>query len=1057
MKLYLMLFGVFSTLIVSAQTRITGKVTGADDKQPIIGASVKVQGTTTGAVTDANGNFAVSASPGNTLVISYLGYNNRNVVVGSSTTINVSLQPGTNALNEVVVTGYTSQRKQDISGAVATVNVTAAKQLATTSSDQLLQGQASGVTVVTQGTPGATSQVYVRGISNFGNSQPLYVIDGVQTNSMNDVNPNDIESISVLKDAGAAAIYGVAGGNGVVVVTTKRGRGKSTITYDGYYGTQRPLSGNPFNLLGADDYGTLVSRVDPDNPLLIGGKLADYGYQGSAAKGVANAGAAAINPSLYRFDATNPGNDYLIQQFVKGSGTDWFHTLFKPAAIQQHTISASGANEKNNYFLSFGYTNQEGTLHNTYYKRYQGRVNTNFNIKDHIRVGESAQFYYTETPGGLPGGNLAEGNAISYIYRIQPQIPVYDIGGNYGGTYAGPTQLGNANNPFAIQDRTINNYSKGWNLIGTAYAEADLTKHLVARTAFSAQVNNYYYNTYNTNPYESGENHAVPNSAYEGGGFYTNYNWTNTLNYSQIFGKHNVKFLAGYEMKDNYNRQISGQGTNLFSTNPNFVNLSNTQLAGRIVNSGVNGTPTSTLSYFARLDYQYNDKYILGATVRRDGFSAFADGRKYGTFPSVSLAWRISQEEFLKSQTWITDLKLRGSYGAAGFAGNVGGANAFTLFGQGAGNSYYPINGSYNTPTLGFYNTSIGNTQTTWETDKIANGGFDATLFDSKLELSAEYFVKNSSNLLFQVTLPATVGGAAPPAVNVGAVRNKGFDLNATYHIRPAKDLSFDIGASITTFKNTITKLNNDFFTAGSRIGNIVYESVGHPIGSFYGYKQIGYFNSAADVAASPTQDGAAPGAFKFADLNGDGKITTADRTFLGNPNPNITYGINLSGKYKNVDLLAVFYGSQGNKNLNYIKYWTEFYTSLTGNKSRDLVYDSWSPTNLNPKTVDPGLKSSFSTDQTVSSYYVENGSFLKLKTLQIGYTFNPDLVKRVGVDRLRIYVQGANLFTITKYSGLDPEIQPSGSNGNGNNGGIDYGNYPNNERRYILGLNLSF
>lgn len=1059
LKVWLMLLGVFSSLVVSAQNRVTGKVIGADDKQPVIGASVRVRGTTIGTVTDVNGNFSITASPTDVLAISYLGYATREVTVGSQTNLRITLSSSTSNLNEVVVTGYTSQRKKDISGAVATVNVSEAKQLATTSSDQLLQGQASGVTVVTQGTPGATSQVFVRGISNFGNSQPLYVIDGVQTNSMNDVNPNDIESISVLKDAGAAAIYGVAGGNGVVVITTKRGQGKSRISYDAYYGTQRPLGGNPFNVLGADDYGTLIARVDPNNSLLINGKLADYGFQGATAKGVANAGAAAINPALYRFDPQNSGNDYLIQQFVKGAGTDWFHTTFRPAPIQQHTLSASGSNDKNSYYLSFGYTNQQGTLINQYFKRYQGRVNTVFNVKEHIRIGESVQYYDDETPGGLANGNLAENNPISWIYRVEPEIPVFDIAGNYGGTYDGPTQLGNANNPYAVQDRIKNNHANSWNLIGTAFAEADIFKHLVARTAFSAQVNNNYYYTFNTAPYESGENHAVANSAYEGASYYSNYNWTNTLRYAQIFGKHNVQFLAGYEMKNSYNRQINGSGINLFSTNPNFVNLSNTGLTGRNISSGVNpyAIPTSTLSYFARLDYQFNDRYILGATVRRDGYSAFAPGRQYGTFPSVSLGWRISQEDFLKSATWITDLKLRGSYGAAGYAGNVGGANAFTLFDQGAGISYYPINGSFNTPTQGFYNSTIGNTHTTWETDKVANGGLDATLFGGKLELSAEYYVKNSTNLLFQVTLPATVGGAAPPYVNVGSVRNKGFDLSAAYHIRPSNDLSFDIGVTVNPYKTTITKLDADFFTAGSRIGTMVYESVGHPIGAFYGYKQIGYFSSAADVASSPIQAGAAPGSFKFADINGDGKITDADRTFIGNPNPDFTYGINLSGRYKNFDILAVLYGSHGNKDLNYVKYWTEFYTSLTGNKSTDLVYNSWSPTNLNPKTVDPSLKSSFSTDQTVSSYYIENGSFLKLKTLQIGYTFTPDLIKRVGVDRLRLYVQAANLFTITKYTGLDPEIQASAANGNGNNIGIDYGNYPNNERRYILGVNLSF
>ncbi|WP_462266155.1 SusC/RagA family TonB-linked outer membrane protein [Mucilaginibacter sp.] len=1051
------ILGLFCCLLLSmaasAQTRITGKVIGADDRQPVIGASVRLKGTTFGTVTDANGNFGISAARGQVLTISYIGYQSQDVTIGASTTLSVTLATNQNSLNEVVVTGYTTQLKKDISGSVATVNVSAAKQLATASSDQLLQGQAAGVTVVTQGNPGSDAQVYIRGIGNFQNSQPLYVIDGVQTNSMRDINPNDIESISVLKDAVGTAQYGVSGGNGVVLITTKKGKGKSTISYDAYYGTQRPLPGNPLNLLGADEFTSLLNLADPTNPLLINGKYAAYGYQGAGAKGVTNSTTGGANPALYKFDPQNSGNDYLIQQFATGAGTDWFHAIFKPAPFTSHSLSASGANDKNSYFLSFNYLNQNGTLLNSFYKRYSARVNTTFNIKDHIRIGETAQAYFTSTPGGYT--NLDEGNAVSYTYRIQPNIPIYDIGGNYGGTYAGIAQLGNANNPVAIRERVANNTNKNWEVIATGFAEADFLKHFTARTSYNIRFNNYYFTYINPNPYESGENHAVPANYGEGSGFNSTYNWTNTVQYAQIFGKHNLKVLAGYEQQDNYNRNISGQGLNPFSIEPDYVSLSNTALANRTINSGLSYFPTSRQSEFARLDYQYNDKYILGATVRRDGYSAFFTGRKYGTFPAFSLAWRISQEDFMKQFTWINDLKLRGSYGLAAFAGNTSGANAFTLYSQRAGVSFYPIDGSYNTPTLGFYNSQLGNRNTTWETDKTLNFGFDGTFFGNKLDVTAEYFVKTSSDFLFQVTLPATLGGAAPPFVNLGEIKNKGFEASATYHIRPSSDLSFDISANFTTYKNRITDLPFNVPTAGSRIGTIVRNELGHSVGEFYGYKQIGYFSSAADVAASPTQAGAAPGAFKFADLNGDKVIDDKDRTYIGNPNPKFNYGLNLSAKYKNIDILATLYGVYGNKVFNYVKYFTEFYTTFPGNKNKDALYNSWTPTNLNPAAVNQSLPSSFSTDQQVNSYYVESGSFLKLRTLQIGYTFSPSLLKAVSIDRLRIYLQGANLFTITKYKGLDPEIQATG--GNQNAIGIDYGNYPNNERRYLIGVNLSF
>lgn len=1052
---------MLSAMIASAQTKYSGKVIGADDKQPIIGASVKIQGTTVGTVSDASGDFTIDASPGNAIIVSYLGYNSRTVILGANKTLAISLQPGTNALNEVVVTGYTTQVKKDITGSVSTVDVSQAKKIPVTSSEQLLQGQASGVTVITNGIPGGGSNVFVRGVSSLGGSSPLYVIDGVQSGDMSNVNPNDIESISVLKDAGSAAIYGVSGGNGVVVVTTKKGRqGKSTISYDGYYGVTTPLSGNPYNLLDAQGIATLTFKVNPATLLYPNGQVPDFGYQAGinlgGSKGIANAGNPLVDPSKYHFDPQNPDNDYLIQAFNK-QGTDWFHTVFKNAPTQSHTLSMSGANDKNSYFFSTGYLEQKGTLMETYLKRYSARLNTTFNIKNNIRVGESAYAYFRQTPGGF--NNQSEGSALSWIYRVQPSIPVYDIAGNYGGTWDGPVELGNANTPFAVQQRTRTNRNRQWNVQGNMFAEVDFLKHFTARTSINGNIYNNYYTSIIYNQYNDGENHQTPNGALENTSFASTIFWSNTLTYKQVFGKHNIDFLAGYETNQTYGRFLQGSVNTLFSIDPNYVNLNNGTT--NIQNQSYAYQPTTKQSLFARVNYQYNDKYLFSATVRRDGSSVFAPESRYGTFPSATIGWRISQEDFLKGTKWLNDLKLRGSYGSLG-SNNIAATNAFTLYSSGFGQSSYPITGSSSVATQGFYNSSIGNAGGHWETDKILNVGIDATLFNS-LDFNLEYYKKSISGLLFPATLPATLGGATPPFINNGDISNKGFDLTVTYRGKTSSDFNYNIGVNITTYNNKFTYIpgNGYLDVSGSRLGTLVREAIGQPVGEFFGYNQIGYFKDAADVTNSPTQAGAAPGRFKYQDVNGDGKIDANDRTFFGNPNPKFTYGVNLGANYKGFDASVILYGSQGNKNINFTKYYTNLYSTLIGNKSNDLLNDSWTPTNLNPKTPIAELGNSFSSTDAFSSYYMESGSFLKCRQASIGYTFSPQVLKNIQADRLRIYFQVTNLFTITKYSGLDPELQPS----SGNLGtyqqsgafGIDYGNYPNNQRGFLAGINLTF
>jgi TonB-linked SusC/RagA family outer membrane protein len=1075
--LCLLLCCMISSLVVTAQTRHTGKVIGNDDKLPVVGASVRIKGTNTGVVTDINGDFSLNVSPGNVLVVSYIGYVTQEVTVQGDQFITISLEPANSTLNEVVVTGYTSQRKKDITGAVSVVDVTDAKKIPATSSEQILQGQAPGVTVINSGAPGAASTVFIRGISAFGNTTPLYVIDGVQAGDMSNVNPNDIESISVLKDAGSAAIYGIAGGNGVIVITTKKGKaGKSQISYDGFYGTQQPLSGNVFNLMNPEQQSQLAftagdkatEALYPGGP----GVIPTYGYHGTTGVPVFGTAGVTSDPNIlqyYKFDPANPSNDFLIQKFATGAGTDWFHAVFKQAPEQSHTITGSGGNDKSTYLFALEYLNQQGTLLNNFDKKYQARVNTTTSVlNNHVRFGETGFVTYTEANGDYNGTQQQEGGPIAYIFREMPIIPVYDVAGNYGGGYDGPSgePLGNGSNPYAILARNSTNHEHFVRVDGNIFAEGDFAKYFTVRTSIGGELYNQYYWNIGYNSYENYESHGSPNSASENEQLSSNYIWTNTIKYQETFGKHNIQVLGGYEQRENHGRQFSASAQGFFSLDPNYVQLQ----YGTPVNAPTSNIyqPVGIESFFGRLDYTYNDKYILGATIRRDGISVFYPGHQWGTFPAVSLGWRVSQEDFLKGVSWLNDLKVRGSYGEAGSQGNVGATNPYSTFGSGTGATYYGITGTNNSITQGFATTSIGNPNVSWATYKITNIGFDASLFNH-LDISADWYKKAVSGLLFGLPLPSTVGGGSIPQVNVGDVENKGVDISATYHDRIGRDFSFSIGTNITTYKNLIVKesTSSQFFDTGSSRDNpIVRDQVGHPIGEFFGYQTEGIYQNASQVSSIPGYAGAAPGSFIYKDVDGDGKITPNDRTWIGNPNPTFTYGVNINASYKRFDFSMVLYGSQGNKDFNYVKYWTDFYSTFQGGKSLDL-YDKaaiiQNGSVINPSATLPAASYSQALgSSTISSFYVEDGSFLKCRVAQIGYTFDPGLLKTIGIAKVHLYLQGTNLFTITKYTGLDPELVPSLANQGGGGSasaafGIDYGAYPNNQKQYIIGANLTF
>jgi len=807
-----------------------------------------------------------------------------------------------------------------------------------------------------------------------------------------------------------------------------------------------PLRGNPFNLLNSKDYARLFMIAFPESDLFKNG-LPDYLYGGPGVKGTAMEGDPAVDPSKYLLDPEDPSNNYLIEK-VNKSGTDWFHEIFKPAPQQQHNLSISGRTEDVNYLLDINYLDQQNTLIETYLKRYSVRINTGYSIGRHIRIGENAYIFTAENP---QISNVNENNPIGHVFEQMPIVPVYDIKGNFGGAFEGP-DLGRAFNPVAILKRTSNNINRSWNALGNLYLDIDFLKHFTARTNYGINVSNDYNRSFTFNNYNDREGFTNDNGLSESRSNSLYWIWTNTLTYNNTFGKHALKVLIGSEAIESSARGLQGSRQKFFSTDPDYLILNNG--TSNITNSS-SASDNTLFSLFSRLDYSYSDKYLIGLTIRRDGSSKFGSKNRFGVFPSISLGWRVSRENFMQSLAWLDDLKLRGSYGVLGSQNNVSAGNAFSTYSSSISGSYYDIAATNNSSQPGIYQSHIGNPQTGWEKDIISNFGFDATLLKDKIDISADYYIKSIKGLLFPLPLPATAGGASAPTVNIGDIKNSGVDVSVNYRGKINNDFSYMIGANITTYSNQIVNVPAPgyFDTYSSRFGNLIRNQDGHPVSSFFGYKITGLFQSDEDVSKSPSQPDAAPGRFKYEDVNGDGKITPDDRTFIGNPNPDLTYGLNLALNYKRFDFSAILYGSQGNDIFNEVKWYTYFYAAYKGGRSRDLL-NAWTPENTNtmiPKIEPAGT---FSTSAVPNSFYIEDGSFLKLRSLVLGYSIDPHFLTRYSISKLRIYIQATNLFTVTKYSGLDPEVTASGGDASF---GVDLGTYPSNEQNFLFGVNLSF
>lgn len=1051
-----------------ATVAVKGLVTDINDIS-LPGVSVKLKGTSLGTITDANGKYSLTLPDGNGILeFSFLGFTTQQVPVNGQTTINVKLLEESKSLNEVVVVGYATQKKKDLTGAVAVVDIQNLVKTPTSSVNNQLQGQASGVTVIGSGQPGQEPTVHIRGFNTFGDNTPLYVIDGVPTQDVSTLNPNDVANMQVLKDAGSASIYGSRASNGVIIISTKKGAGKVKVQYDAYYGSQIPKGGNVYNTLSPQEMANL-KRIAQTNSGVTTFNDAQYGsgptyvlpdYISPAG---AKLGDPAADPSKYYvnpfYTSSDDYNNFYRIVKANKAGTDWYHEVFKTAPIMSHNVALSGGNDQGSYLFSLNYYNQKGTLIDTYEKRYTIRANSQYNLGKHVRVGENLAYSIIDNPQVSINNPDA---VLAMVFREQPIIPVYDIKGNYAGG-SGPG-LGDAANPVAIQERTKNDRAYNYRLFGNIFAEADILKYFTLRTSFGGEVNSGTSHSFQYPTYENAENSQLNQYSQSSTSGY-NYTWTNTLSYHQTFGKHDLKALVGVESYQSRLDILGGTRQNYYSFDPNYVNLSTGASDGQSNYSYALTPPEGLFSYIGRLDYSYNDKYLLSAVIRRDGSSKFTN--QYGWFPAISAGWRLSQENFMKNISWLSDLKIRGGYGVLGNQFNITAGNRFTNFSSSIGQSYYGIGGGTSI-VPGYYQSTQGNPDAKWEKDINSNIGIDASLFNDKLSFTIDYYRKDIRDLLFNPPSLATYGNATPAYVNIAKMKNDGLDASVTGNFKVNHDIGINATLSVTTYNNKIVKVSNDanYFDTdnGRRVGaSLVHNAVGHSIGEFYGYQVVGFWNSQAEVDAANAKARKATGdpnavyeqdigvgRFKYADINGDGQITAADRTYLGNPNPKFSTGLNLGFNYKQFDFSIFLYGVFGNKVWNNVKYWRDFYSSFETAKSHTALYDSWTPQNHNAKAPIQELGGYFSTNGAPNSYFVENGSYLRAKNTQIGYTFTNGALKKLSIQKLRVYISAANLFTITKYSGLDPEL-----GGTTTDFGVDEGTY-SSSRTFLVGVNLS-
>lgn len=1036
--------------LASAQSlTVKGTVTSAADGDPLIGATVQVKGTSNGTSTDIDGNYALKVEMGQTLTFSYVGMTPREIVVDGPN-LDVALRENSEVLDEVVVIGYGVQKKKLVTGATAQIKGDEIAKMNTTSPLQAMQGQLPGVNIASEsGQPGSGMKVTIRGLGTNGNSSPLYLIDGVAGDIAN-LNPADIESIDVLKDAASAAIYGAQAANGVVLVTTKSGKeGRAKVTFDGYYGWQS--AAKKIKMLNAYEYMT----IQDESMLNSGGAPYDW----------------ASFKSIWNYDADGQPTSVI--------DTDWIDTMFKDNAItQSYTLGVTGGSATNTYAVSLGYINQEGIVGGkdvSDYSRYNFRINSDHKLfGDIITVGEQVSFAYVKSTG-IGVGNQYN-NTLRGAFGMSPLAPVYSDNGKFGSPFNDTSDsdwYANEGNPYGSMMTNTNNRSNSGNFSANVYAQVEPIKNLRVRTVYGFRYNSSNYRSftplYQFSPYSQ---NLTKTSVSQNMSNYMDMTWTNTASYAWNIKEHAFDALIGMEAYRNSGLYLSGNQAFLkegFDTWP-YAWVSNGTAASSSDGLGASGAPndeTRRVSYFGRLGWNWAEKYMINFTLRCDGSSNFARGHRFGWFPSVSAGWNLSSESFMEStKGWLDFLKIRASWGRVGnqnisnyqYLAPIKTTNTHYYFGE-----YLGANGVYSEDydavlgeNWGAYPSRLGNQLLSWETSEQTNIGFDARLLNNRLAVNFDYYIKNTKDWLVVAPILATAGTDAP-FINGGDVKNHGVEFNVTWNDVIGHDFAYSIGVNGAWNKNKVGSIpTEDGMIHGS--SNMLYDnspefyraSNGQPIGYFWGFKTAGLFQNEAQIdnwiaaGNGVLQENPKPGDVIYVDVDHNGVIDTDDKVNLGNGMPKFSYGFNINLYWKNFDLGIVATGVAGNKIV-------QTYRNQVNQKANytKRILDRWTgegTSNTIPRVTNSNINWQF------SDLYIQDGDYLRISNLTFGYDFAP-LLNQKWCSQCRLYFQAQNLLTFTKYDGMDPEIGYGTSSWVS---GIDVGYYPR-PRTFLFGVNLSF
>ena len=1011
-KLFLSFVLLSVSTIMYAQTEIKGTV--VDTKgETIIGATVMEKGTSNGTITDFDGNFTIKVKEGAILVFTYIGY--QTAELPAQQDMKVTMKDDAEVLQEVVVTGYTTQRKADLTGAISTVSVDEMAKQNENNPMKALQGRVPGMNISADGNPSGAATVRIRGVGTLNDNDPLYIIDGVPTKAgMHELNGNDIESIQVLKDAASASIYGSRAANGVIIITTKKGKdGKVKVNFDGSIAAS--FYTNKIETMNASEWGRAYWQASVNDGLNPSNNNLGYNYDWSYdAKG---------NPVLNGMTM----NMYLDENAsVRAGDTDWFKEITRTGIVQQYNLSVSNGSEKGSSFFSIGYYDNQGTIKDTYFNRLSARANADYKlIKDIVVIGEN--FTVNRTRGvDAPGGVL------EHALEFNPNFPIYAENGKYAQALGAYSER---ENPLSMIDNTKDNKYTQWRMFGDVHLSITPFKNFMIRTTLGMDYTQKEQRFF-TYPIANGKVMRT-DSAVEGKQEHNmRWMWNAIATYNLEIGKHRGDAMIGTEINRQDYKMYSSKRYELAILNTDYMWPS--AGAGRQLAEGF-GDGFSLVSFFGKINYTYDDKYLASFTIRRDGSSRFGSSNQYGTFPSVSAGWRISQEKFMEStKGWLDNLKLRYSWGQTGNQ-EISNTARYTLYkavistglwGSGQAGTSYDIlgsNGGYDLPN-GYVRNQRGNDDIKWETTTQHNIGLDFGILGNEIYGSFDWYNKKTKDILLLMDGIAAMGEGAVQWINAGEVKNNGWEFTVGYRHALPNGFSWDINGNISKYSNEITKLPETVAAKGTYGGNGVKSVVGHAMFSQVGYIYDGIFKSQDEIDNHAIQEGAGLGRIRYKDLNGDGRITEEDQDWIYDPTPAFTWGLNISLQYKNWDLTMFWQGVQGvDVDCRGYKSQTDFWANSAINvpylNKGVRVLDAWSPSN--PDSNIPALTTSDTNNEgRVSSYYIENGSYAKLRTIQLGYNLPKQVVSKLYLDRIRLYASAQNLITIksSKFTGVDPE-----------------------------------